>query len=161
MLVCPSNDLLLQNDGRNARSSSNDLLLQNNDQILAINNPLHNFYQSSSEFNLNLEEPMSTYQECENNSENCNDFDDNLEVDKFGNRLEYENELVDSLEYEDKLVNSLESGNEFEGGLSEDEFMTRLEYDDKNILEIYDNYDNGSESDSYISTTYTSSMDNE
>ncbi|CAG8783981.1 29653_t:CDS:1, partial [Racocetra persica] len=68
--------------------SSNASTLQNNIQISATDN---NFYQNSVKFNLNSEESLQTYQVYENNFENYNDFDNNLEVDKFGSGFKLEN----------------------------------------------------------------------
>ncbi|CAG8837580.1 9553_t:CDS:1, partial [Racocetra persica] len=51
------------------------------------------------EFNLNSEESLQIYQVYENNFENYNDFDNNLEVDKFGSGFE----LEDSSGREDEL----------------------------------------------------------
>ncbi|CAG8774135.1 1387_t:CDS:2, partial [Cetraspora pellucida] len=115
----------------------NNSTLQNNIQISVTDN---NFYQNLVEFNLNSEKSLQIYQDYKNNLKNYSNFNNNLEVDKFGSRYKlednsgHENELVyklkngDKLEDCDKLVNSLESRNKFD---DDDELINSLKSKNK------------------------------
>ncbi|CAG8748808.1 6034_t:CDS:2, partial [Dentiscutata heterogama] len=151
----------------------NNSTIQSNIQIPAIDN---NIYQNSFEFNLNSEEFIKVYQDYENNLENYSNFDDNLEVDGFGdinkllnslkgrNKFDSDNELVNSLENEDKfedndeLGNSLVSRNEFEdNNESWNSLESKNEFEDNDKDEFiskleYKNSDNKLEDNSNIST---------
>ncbi|CAG8755714.1 31156_t:CDS:2, partial [Racocetra persica] len=102
--------------------------------------------------------------ELVNNLENWDEFGcGSRSEDKMVNDLKNKNEFECRLESENELANSLRNENEFENGLeSENEVISRLEYSNETRLDIYDDSDNGSESNSDISTTTNrSSTDNE